>query len=83
MLTMNDKHLGVLLEDIQHKLGQVLEATDALSSVPGQLRVIDARLEQVEEETALIPVIKAAVTESTRELKEHAARLSELEHADA
>ena len=53
MLTMKDDHLGVLLEDIQHKLDQVLEATDALSSVPGQLRVIETRLETVESHTAL------------------------------
>ena len=80
---MKDKHLGVLLEDIQHKLGQVLEATDALSAVPGQLLVIEARLEQVEGQTALIPVIKAAVTDQSRELKDHASRLTELEDVKA
>ena len=80
---MKDKHLGFLLEDMHHKLSQVLEATDALSAVPGQLRIIEARLEQVESQTALIPVIRAAVTDQSRELKAHASRLSELEHIDA
>jgi hypothetical protein len=78
----SDKHLGVLLEDIQHRLGQVLEATDALSAVPGQLRVLDARLDAIEDQTALIPVIKAAVTDQSRELKDHTDRLIELERAD-
>jgi hypothetical protein len=80
---MNDDshHEGAILEDIQHKIGQVLEATEALADVPAQLRTIEARLDRVEEQVALIPAIKAAVTDTNEQLRDQERRITQLEQA--
>ena len=76
---MKDDHQQVLMEDLSSKLDRVLEATKALSVVPARLTAIEARLDTIEGQTQLIPVIKAAVTDQTRQLTDHEVRIMALE----
>jgi uncharacterized protein YoxC len=72
------RHDGVILEDIQDKLARILEATDALRDVPAKINTIDERLVNVE---ADVKTIKAAVTDTSRQVKDHGVRIAHLEQA--
>ena len=71
---------GAVLEDIQHKLKQIAEGVSGLTvKVDG----VDKRVSKVEQQTELIPSIKAAVTDQTKQLNDHDARIADLEKTTA
>ncbi len=71
--TMSDDYTGVLLEKIQDQLQRLAEA---MADVPTKVDDIDQRLREVESD---VKVIKAAVTDQSRQLQEQSQRLNTLE----
>jgi archaellum component FlaC len=74
---------GALLEEINDRLKGIQEGQDSLAHVPKQLDAIDNRLRAVESD---VKVIKAAVTEHSRDIKDLKSlepRLAKLEAAHA
>jgi hypothetical protein len=69
---------GALLEDI---LDRVKGIAEGQLSLWDKVDAIDKRLINVEENTSLIPVIRAAVTDQMRDLNSHNRRITILEHA--
>ena len=65
---MKDDHVAVLLESIESKIDRLAEAVGSVKDTVGR---VDQRLEAVETQTALIPVIKAAVTDQRKQLADH------------
>lgn len=81
----DDQHRGVLREDYSDKLDRIL---DVVSGTNERLDRIDTRLTNMEPAVELIPAIKAAVTEETRDIKRidktvrgHEQRLHSVEQA--
>lgn len=70
---MSDDYTGVLLEKIQDQLQRLAEA---MADVPTKVDDIDQRLREVESD---VKVIKAAVTDQSRQLQEQSQRLNTLE----
>ncbi len=69
---MSDDYTGVLLEKIQDQLQRLAEA---MADVPTKVDDIDQRLREVESD---VKVIKAAVTDQSRQLQEQSQRLNTL-----
>lgn len=81
MATSNDDsshYEGALLEDIRDNVKQLAEA---ISGVSETVSHVNCRLGNVEKDTALIPSIKAAVTDQSKELSAHEKRITKLEKA--
>ncbi len=66
---------GVLLEEIQR---QVVRMSEAMADVPGKVTNIDERLARVESNVA---VIKAVVTEQSKQLDDHQTEIARLRAA--
>lgn len=64
---------GALLEEINSKVDRL---TEALADVPARVCSIDERLSIVETD---VKVIKAAVTDQSKQLHDHEQRLTQLE----
>lgn len=75
---MKDDYTGILLEDIQSKLQAVAED---VSSLHGKIDTANERLDKVEQNTELIPIIKIVITDQTHQLNGHESRISTLENA--
>jgi RNase H-fold protein (predicted Holliday junction resolvase) len=71
----DDHYLGAKIEEVRDIVQRMAEA---MVDVPSRVRRIDERLETVEAE---VKAIHAAVKGQTRELNEHAGRLTALEEA--
>lgn len=83
---MQDEHKEVLQEEISGKLDLVLEATNSLSAVPKRLKSIEDRLERIEGDLSELKgntkATKAAVTDQTKQVKDHELRISQLEQVE-
>lgn len=71
---------GMLLEEIRDNMKQLAES---MSGVANRVENLDGRLQRVEQNTDLIPSVKAAVTDQSRQLADHDQRISDLEQAAA
>ncbi len=74
---MKDDHVAVLLEDINGKIDRMAEGVGSLKETAMET---NRRLKKVEQDTELIPAIKAAVTDQSAQLKDHEIRVTKLEH---
>lgn len=90
MSTDNLNGIGVLLEDMNNKIvgiGVLVEdmrdglqaVSEAVSDLNTKVTRMDARLTSVEKDTKLIPVIIAVLKDHTKQLNNHAHRLTRLE----
>lgn len=78
-MSKDDNYIGVLLEDIQDKLKGLAEAVAGLIT---KVNSIDKRLGKVEEDTSrMLPILKAAVKDQTKQLDDHEVRITKLEIA--
>lgn len=71
---------GALLEDILDRVNAIAEGQTSLWDKVDDMA---KRLGNVEENTNLIPVIKLAVTDQTREINGHEERITTLEQASS
>jgi hypothetical protein len=69
---MAQDHSGVLLEDINDTLSQILEATSALKDVPSDIRQLKDDVHDLKSD---MKIVKAAVTDTSREQKHHGVKL--------
>ncbi len=69
---------GVLLEEIRDHVKGIAEGLSGLSDTVVR---IDQRLGQIEQNTNLIPSIKAAVTDQNKDIAKLGGRISTLEEA--
>lgn len=74
---MNDNQFGVILEDIDHKMDGVVEAVGQMRD---EMKTL-AKQEDLEEVKADIKIIKAVVTDQSKQLDSHEKRITTLETA--
>ncbi len=70
---MAKDYTGVLLENIDDKLSQILEATSALKDIP---RKVDQLTDDMADLKSDMKAVKAAVTDTSREQKHHGVKLN-------
>lgn len=75
-----DHYEGALLEDINDKLQGIAEAVSGLADTVVH---IDQRLEQVEDNTEILPGLKGALTSISADVDDHEVRLKRLEQLRA
>lgn len=73
---MKDSYVAALLEEIRD---QVRVSIEAIAGVDEKVTVLSERVDAIEEVVADIPVIKAAVLDITKEIKNHDGRIGNLE----
>jgi septation ring formation regulator EzrA len=69
---------GVLLEEIRDQVKTIAESVSGLNV---KVSSVDQRLSKVEQNTELIPSIQVAITDQTKQLNDHEARVASLEEA--
>ena len=72
---MKDSHVAILLEDI---LDQISAFAESMADIPSQVRQLT---EDVGELKADTKVVKAVVTDQSKELHDHETRITQLETA--
>lgn len=73
---MKDTYVAALLEDMNGKIDVIAEGVVGLNE---KVTILSERVDAIEEVVADIPVIKAAVLDVTKEIKNHDKRLDSLE----
>lgn len=73
-----DHYEGALLEEVRDNLKLLAEGMSGLKTTVDD---ISDRLAGVEQQTVLIPSIKAAITDQSRQLADHEDRIIGMEHA--
>lgn len=80
MSNPDDNYIGMVLEDIRDQNRKVLEAVGAMQEQVSKIPGIEAKLDDL---TADVKVIKAAVTDQSRQLHDHEPRITRLEQRAA
>lgn len=75
---MNDRQFAALLEEMHGRFDAV---TELVRTVDAKVTAMDERLERVEQQTALIPPMQAAIRDQSTALDQHDTRLTTLENA--
>lgn len=76
MSNSDDNYLGVLLEEIRDQNKAILEAVSDMQAQVAKLPGIDGSVNELKADTK---VIKTAVTEQSKQLKNHESRITRLE----
>ena len=75
-MASDDNYIGMLLEEIRDQNRAVLEAVGVMQQQVAKLPTIE---EEIRELKADVKVIKAAVTDQSKQLDEHERRITRLE----
>ena len=75
---MDAKYVAVLLEEIKSQNEVLLEGMDALSSLPQRVGRLEEDMQEVKAE---LRIIRIAVTDTNKDLRDHEKRLTRLEAA--
>jgi uncharacterized protein (UPF0335 family) len=78
MSNNDDHYTGALLEDMNDNYGKILEMLSLLSGVPADIKEVNERLKNVEQD---VKVIKHVVRDHSKTLHNHEHRLARLELA--
>lgn len=73
---MKDTYVAALLEDMNSKIDVIAEGVVGLDE---KVTILTERVDKIEEVVADIPVIKAAVLDISKEMKNHDERIGNLE----
>ncbi len=78
MSDIDDKYIGILLEEIRDQNKAVLEAVDDMQKNVAKIPAIEEDVAELKQD---VKIVKAAVTDTSKQQGDHEDRISRLETA--